>query len=91
MRFIAEFILSVVELLESEARALRANIVGIAYLVVFLAAGIIVLLVGGALILWGFYKLLVTALDPIASTFIIGGATLLIGFFMLYGVKRMAR
>jgi hypothetical protein len=90
MRFIAEFILSVVELLESEVRAFRLNILSLVSYLVFLAAAMLVLLAGAAVILWAFYALLSTAIDPIASAFIVGGFTLIIGFFLVYGIRRAA-
>jgi len=79
-----------VELLESEARAFKLNILSLVSYLVFLAAGMLVLLVGAALILWGFYKLLITAIDPIAGAFIVGGITLIIGFLIIYGIRRTA-
>ncbi len=90
MRFIAEFILSVVELLESEVRAFKLNITALVSYLVFLAAGMLVILFGVALILWAFFELLVTVIDSIAAGFIVGGVTLIIGILIVYGVKRAA-
>jgi uncharacterized membrane protein YqjE len=90
MRFIAEFILSVVELLESEARAFKLNILALVSYLVFLAAGMLVLLAGAAILLWAFYELLVTVINPIAAAFIIGGVTLVAGFLMVFGIRGAA-
>ncbi len=91
MRFIAEFILSVVELFESEARALSRGITALIAHLVFLAAGMFLFIAGVCLILLGFYELLTMVLSSVASIFIIGGLTLILGIIFIYAVRSTAR
>ena len=88
MRILAKFIVSVVELLESEARSLKANIMVLVSYLVFLAAATLVLLGGTALLLYGFYALLATAINHIAAVMIVGGVTVVFGYLLIYVIRR---
>jgi CDP-diglyceride synthetase len=91
MRFLAEFILSVVELFESEARSLSHGITALIAHLVFLAAGMFLFIAGVCLILLGFYELLTMVMSSVASIFIVGGLTLILGVIFIYVVRNAAR
>lgn len=88
MRFIAEFILSIVELFESEARSLGRGVASLIAHLVFLAAGMFLFMAGVCIILLGFYELLIMVLSSVASIFIIGGLTLMLGVIFIYIVRK---
>lgn len=90
MRFIAEFILSIVELFESEAKSLSRGITALIAHLVFLAAGMFLFIAGVCLILLGFYELLNMVMSPVGAIFIIGGVTLILGIIFIYAVRKTA-
>jgi hypothetical protein len=89
MRFIAEFILSVVELFESEAKALSRGIGLLISHLVFLGAGVFLFMAGVCLILLGFYELLIMVISSVGAIFIIGAVTLILGVIFIFTVRHV--
>jgi hypothetical protein len=65
--------------MHQQARDLKSSVVGLAFRLMFLKIGMLLIAAGAGFLLWGGYRALALSLSPAASALIIGGGILLIG------------
>lgn len=71
-----------------QARDLKTGVVGLAFRLMFLKIGMLLIAAGAGFLLWGGYRALAVSLNPAASALIIGGGILLIGMLFCLIIKR---
>jgi hypothetical protein len=91
LRALAELIIALLELLEAEARALRAGSFCLGLSLALLAAAGTLALVGVGLILWALYLYLAIFLIPPTATLITGVVTLLAAGGLVWSARRLSR
>ncbi|MBD3380755.1 MAG: hypothetical protein GF404_01020 [candidate division Zixibacteria bacterium] len=88
MREIAEFIVTLFELLQTEMNRVRRGVSSVLNNFLFMIAGMMIFLGGLALLLYGAYLLLLYVVSPIGAVFIIAGVTLVLGYIVMSSAAR---
>ena len=88
MREIAEFIVTLFELLQTEMSRVRRGVSSVLNNFLFMIAGMMIFLGGLALLLYGAYLLLLYVVSPIGAVFIIAGVTLVLGYIVMSSAAR---
>jgi hypothetical protein len=91
LRGLAELIIALLELLEAEARALRAGSFHLALSLALLVTAGTLMLVGVGLILRAFYLYLAISMSPPTATLITGVVTLLVSGGLVWCARRLSR
>jgi len=91
LRGLAELIIALLELLEAEARALRAGSFRLGLSLALLGTAGILMLVGVGLILRALYLYLAIFLSPPTATLITGVVTLLVSGGLVWSARRLSR
>jgi len=91
LRGLAELIIALLELLEAEARALRAGSFRLGLSLALLGTAGILMLVGVGLILRALYLYLAIFLSPPTATLITGMVTLLVSGGLVWTARRLSR
>ena len=91
MRGLTELIIALLELLEAEARALRAGSFRLGLSLALLGTAGILMLVGVGLILRALYLYLAIFLSPPTATLITGVVTLLVSGGLVWSARRLSR
>lgn len=91
MRGLAELIIALMELLEAEARALRAGAFRLGLSLALLGTAGTLGLGGMGLILWAVYLYLALILNPPTATLMTGIATMLVSGGLVWSARRLSR
>ena len=91
MRALAELLIAFLELLEAEARALRAGTFRLGLSLALLGTAGTLAVVGVTLIMWALYLYLAIILSPPTATLITGIVTLLVAGGLIWSAKRLSR
>jgi hypothetical protein len=71
-----------------QARDLKSGVIGLAFRLMVLKIGMLLIVAGAGFLLWGGYRALAVSLNPAASALILGGGILLIGLLFCLVVKK---
>lgn len=91
MRIVTDLLLAGVELIEAEARALRAGAMKLVMAIFIFCAGILFIIASLALVLWGFYLLLSWATNPTAGAFLTAAISLALAVILALVARGMVK
>lgn len=91
MGSLADIVLSFLNLLEAEGRALRLGVARVALFLVLLGVVAVLVLTGFGLVVWSGYLFLRLKAEPPLAALLDGCATLLIGGIFLWGARKIVR
>jgi hypothetical protein len=91
VEFLAEILIALVDLLEAEARAFRRGLRNLAIACMLLSGGLIFLVAGLGLMLWGVYMPIAASVGRIGAAFILGGISLTVTLVLVIVARWLTR
>lgn len=91
MRIVTDILLAGVDLIEAEARALRAGTMKLIMAIGIFCVSVLFVIAALALVLWGFYLLLAWATNPTAGAFLTAAISLVLAVVLAVIAKSTAK